>query len=184
MMSSLLALSAPLNDLSLVLYLSVALFTVGLIGVTCRRNVLIMLLSVEIMLNAANLAFVGFSRLHQNIDGQIMVFFAMVVAAAEVAVGLAIVIAVYRLRQETNVDESRELHDVDYGPVPYPQLEGEDHHHHDDDHHHDHDQGGDHHVEATHDSEHGLGAGDTVDVPTDAEREPASTAVGDAGKES
>jgi hypothetical protein len=82
---------------------------------------------------------VSFSRLHNNLDGQIFVFFAMAVAAAEVAVGLAIVIALYRLRQSTDIDENRELADVDYGPVPTLKLEGEDQHHHD--HHDDHDQG-------------------------------------------
>lgn len=127
-------LSIPIDH---VVLLALALFSIGLIGVTCRRNVLIVLLSVEIMLNAANLALVAFSRLHNNLDGQIMVFFAMVVAAAEVAVGLAIIIAIYRLRQSTDINENTELHDVDYGPVPPLALEGEDHHH-DHDHHDDH----------------------------------------------
>ena len=115
-----------------VIYLALALFAVGLIGVTCRRNILIVLLSVEIMLNSANLVLVAFSRAHGNLDGQVFVFFAMVVAAAEVAVGLAIVIAVYRLRQSTDIDDADELAEVDYGPVPPLALEGEDHHHHDD----------------------------------------------------
>lgn len=112
-----------------VVLLAVALFAVGLLGVTCRRNVLLMLLSVEIMLNAANLALVAFSRLHANLDGQVFVFFTMTVAAAEVAVGLAIVIAVFRLRRTTDVGEVTELHEVDYGPVPRIRLEGEDAHH-------------------------------------------------------
>ena len=114
-----------------VVLLACALFAVGLVGVTCRRNILVILLSVEILLNAANLALVAFSRLHANLDGQVFVFFTMTVAAAEVAVGLAIVIALYRLRRTTDVGEVRELHEVDYGPVPVLRLEGHDtpHHH-------------------------------------------------------
>ena len=104
--------------------LAVVLFAVGLAGVTCRRNILIMLLSVEIMLNAANLLLVVFSKVHGDVTGQVFVFFTMVVAAAEVAVGLSIVIAVYRLRHTTDVDEVADLREVDYGPVEYPQLEG------------------------------------------------------------
>jgi NADH-quinone oxidoreductase subunit K len=99
---------------------------VGLLGVMCRRNVLMILLSVEIMLNAANLVLVAFSRLHANLDGQVFVFFTMTVAAAEVAVGLAIVIALYRLRRTTDVAETTELREVDYGPVPVLKLEGVD----------------------------------------------------------
>ncbi len=127
-MAALLSLATTV-PLERVVALAIALFAVGLVGVTCRRNILIMLLSVEIMLNAANLALVAFSRVHANLDGQVFVFFAMTVAAAEVAVGLAIVIAVFRLRQTTDVNEARELHEVDYGPVPTLKLEGEDHHH-------------------------------------------------------
>jgi NADH-quinone oxidoreductase subunit K len=111
--------------------LGLLLFAVGLLGVTLRRNVLIMLLCVEIMLNAVNLVFVGFSRLHANLSGQIFVFFSMTVAAAEVAVGLAIVIAVYRLRRSADVDDARDLKEHDYGPVPPLRLEGEDSHAHD-----------------------------------------------------
>lgn len=112
--------------------LAAILFAIGLAGVTCRRNILIMLLSVEIMLNAANLMLVTFSKVHGDPTGQVFVFFAMVVAAAEVSVGLAIVITVYRLRRTTDVGEVRDLSEVDYGPVVYPQLEGEPepHHHH------------------------------------------------------
>ncbi len=125
------ALLAAFQALDHVVLLAVALFAVGLLGVTCRRNVLLMLLSVEIMLNAANLALVAFSRLHANLDGQVFVFFTMTVAAAEVAVGLAIVIALFRLRRTTDVGEVAELHEVDYGPVPRLRLEGEDAHGHD-----------------------------------------------------
>lgn len=114
--------------------LGLALFAVGLLGVTCRRNILIMLLSIEIMLNAANVVLVGFSRVHSELSGQVFVFFSMTVAAAEVAVGLAIVIALFRLRQSTDVDDANELRDVDYGPVPALMLEGQDQHHDDHDH--------------------------------------------------
>jgi len=112
--------------------LGLALFSIGILGVTCRRNVLIMLLSVEIMLNAANVVLVGFSRARNDISGQVFVFFSMTVAAAEVAVGLAIVIAVYRLRRSADVDDARELHEIDYGPMPPLKLEGEAQHHDDD----------------------------------------------------
>ena len=122
-------LLAAFQHLDHVVLLAAALFAVGLLGVMCRRNVLLILLSVEIMLNAANLALVAFSRLHANLDGQVFVFFTMTVAAAEVAVGLAIVIALYRLRQTTDVGETTELREVDYGPVPKLKLEGVDAHH-------------------------------------------------------
>jgi NADH-quinone oxidoreductase subunit K len=120
--------TAVLPYLDHVVLLASALFAVGLVGVMCRRNVLVVLLSVEIMLNAANLALVAFSRVHGNLDGQVFVFFAMTVAAAEVAVGLAIVIAVYRLRRTADVRDVQDLKDVDYGPVPVLRLEGEDAH--------------------------------------------------------
>lgn len=133
---------AALPALDHVVLLAVALFAIGLVGVTSRRNILLMLLSVEIMLNAANLALVAFSRQHANLDGQVFVFFTMTVAAAEVAVGLAIVIALFRLRHTTDVGETTELHDEDYGPVPVLKLEGEaPAHHHDDGHHDGHDDG-------------------------------------------
>jgi len=80
------------------------LFTVGMLGVLSRRNILIVLLSVELMLNAAALAFVAFSNRWDNLDGQVMVFFAITVAAAEVAVGLAIVIALFRLKATVDTD--------------------------------------------------------------------------------
>lgn len=85
--------------------LSGVLFTIGMLGVLSRRNILIVLLSVELMLNAAALAFVGFAGYHGNLDGQVMVFFAIAVAAAEVAVGLALVIALFRLRLTVNADQ-------------------------------------------------------------------------------
>jgi NADH-quinone oxidoreductase subunit K len=80
------------------------LFTLGMIGVLSRRNILVVLLSVELMLNAAALAFCAFSARAGNLDGQAMVFFVICVAAAEVAVGLAIVIALFRLRVTVDAD--------------------------------------------------------------------------------
>ena len=81
------------------------LFTIGMVGVLSRRNILIVLISVEFMLNAAAMAFVAFANLRGQLDGQIMVFFAITVAAAEVAVGLALVIALFRLRVTVNTDQ-------------------------------------------------------------------------------
>ena len=89
--------------------LSGVLFTIGMLGVLSRRNILIVLLSVEFMLNGAAIAFVAFGNLHGNLDGQVMVFFVITVAAAEVAVGLAIVIALFRLRVTVNADQVSEL---------------------------------------------------------------------------
>ncbi|HEY7668964.1 MAG TPA: NADH-quinone oxidoreductase subunit NuoK [Actinomycetota bacterium] len=91
------------------LVLSAILFAIGSVGVLVRRNALVMFMSVELQLNAANLALVAFSRMHGNLDGQVLAFFSMVVAAAEVVVGLAIIVAVYRRRQTVNVDELKEL---------------------------------------------------------------------------
>jgi NADH-quinone oxidoreductase subunit K len=87
------------------LALSGALFCIGVAGVLVRRNALVIFMSIELMLNAANLAFVGFSRELHSLDGQIFVFFVMTVAAAEVAVGLAIIVNVFRLRETVFVDE-------------------------------------------------------------------------------
>ncbi len=81
------------------------LFTIGLIGVLVRRSALIIFMSIELMLNAVNLSFVAFSRQHGQMDGQIFVFFVMAVAAAEVAVGLAILVAIFRNRETASVDE-------------------------------------------------------------------------------
>jgi NADH-quinone oxidoreductase subunit K len=91
--------------LSWYLALSAALFTVGVIGVLVRRNALVIFMSIELMLNAANLAFVAFSRYLHSLDGQIFVFFVMTVAAAEVAIGLAIIVNVFRLKDTVYVDE-------------------------------------------------------------------------------
>ena len=91
------------------IFLSGILFTIGLIGVVSRRNVLLILLSLEILLSAANLAFVSFSRAHGDLGGQIMVFFVMIVAAAEVTVGLAIAVMLARQAGKLNADEIRNL---------------------------------------------------------------------------
>jgi NADH-quinone oxidoreductase subunit K len=92
-------------SLSSCLILSSVLFTVGVLGFLLRRNIIVIFMSIELMLNAANLAFVAFSRFLNSMDGQIFVFFVMSVAAAEAAVGLAIIIALYRTRETVNADE-------------------------------------------------------------------------------
>jgi len=89
--------------------LSAALFVIGLSGILLRRNALVMFMSVELMLNAVNLTFVAAGRELFSIDGQVAVFFVMVVAAAEVVVGLAIIVAVFRRRKTASVDELAEL---------------------------------------------------------------------------
>ena len=91
------------------LVVSGLLFSLGLLGVITRRNLLIIYMSLELMLNAANLALVAFSRFNSNLDGQIMVFFIITVAAAEVAVGLAIIVAIYRKRQTAQVEDLTSL---------------------------------------------------------------------------
>ena len=87
------------------LIISAALFSIGLLGVIVRRNLLVMYMSLELMLNAANLALVSFSRFNNDLDGQIMVFFIITVAAAEVAVGLALIVALYRKKQTAHVED-------------------------------------------------------------------------------
>jgi NADH-quinone oxidoreductase subunit K len=89
--------------------LSGVLFAIGTAGVLLRRNALLIFMSVELQLNAVNLALVGFSRMRGDLTGQVLAFFSMVVAAAEVVVGLAIIVAVYRRRQSVNVDDARTL---------------------------------------------------------------------------
>jgi NADH-quinone oxidoreductase subunit K len=91
--------------LSHYLIVSGLLFSLGLLGVITRRNLLVIYMSLELMLNAANLALVAFSRFNGNLDGQIMVFFVITVAAAEVAVGLALIVALYRKRQTAHVED-------------------------------------------------------------------------------
>ena len=87
------------------LILSGILFTIGVVGFLTRRNIIVIFMSVELMLNAANLAFVAFSRFLNSMDGQIFVFFVMSVAAAEAAVGLAIILTIFKNRSTLNIDE-------------------------------------------------------------------------------
>ena len=91
------------------LVVSALLFALGLAGVLIRRNLLIIYMSLELMLNAANLALVAFSRFNGNLDGQVFVFFIITVAAAEVAVGLALIVALYRKRQTAHVEDLRTM---------------------------------------------------------------------------
>ena len=91
------------------LVLSALLFTIGVIGVLVRRNAIIIFMCIELMLNAANLAFVAISRNLGETNGQVFVFFVMAVAAAEVAIGLAIIVSVFKHRQTINVDEINSL---------------------------------------------------------------------------
>jgi NADH-quinone oxidoreductase subunit K len=91
------------------LALSAVVFTIGVVGVLVRRNALVIFMSIELMLNAANLAFVTFSRFLNTLDGQVFVFFVMTVAAAEVAIGLAIIVNVFRLKETVYVDEVNQL---------------------------------------------------------------------------
>jgi NADH-quinone oxidoreductase subunit K len=89
--------------------LSGILFTLGVAGVLSRRNAIIIFMSVELMLNAANLAFVAFAREFGVLDGQVFVFFVMTVAAAEVAVGLALIVTIFRTKHSINVDDINQL---------------------------------------------------------------------------
>ena len=89
--------------------LAVILFVIGGVGVLVRRNALVVFMCVELMLNAVNLAFVAFARMHDNLDGQIIAFFVMVVAAAEVVVGLAVITLIYRTRRSASVDDANLL---------------------------------------------------------------------------
>ena len=88
------------------LVVSGLLFSLGTVGVLIRRNALLIFMSVELQLNAVNLSLVAFSRMHNSLDGQVLAFFSMVVAAAEVVVGLAIIVAIFRRRQSTDVDDA------------------------------------------------------------------------------
>jgi NADH-quinone oxidoreductase subunit K len=87
------------------LIVSALLFCLGVLGIVMRRNLLVMYMSLELMLNSANLALVGFSRFNNTLNGQILVFFIITVAAAEVAVGLALIVALYRKRQSAHVED-------------------------------------------------------------------------------
>jgi NADH-quinone oxidoreductase subunit K len=87
------------------LFFSAVLFTIGVVGVLTRRNAIIVFMCVELMLNAVNLSLVTFSRINGNLDGQVIAFFVMVVAAAEVVVGLAIIVTIFRTRRSASVDD-------------------------------------------------------------------------------
>lgn len=89
--------------------LSAILFTIGALGVLARRNAIVIFMAVELMLNAANLAFVAFARMYQALSGQVFVFFVITVAAAEVAVGLALIVAIFRTKDSIDVDEMSSL---------------------------------------------------------------------------
>lgn len=91
------------------LVLAAALFTIGAVGVLVRRNAIVVFMCIELMLNAVNLTLVTFSRIHGTIDGQVMAFFVMVVAAAEVVIGLAIIMAIFRSRRSASIDDSHLL---------------------------------------------------------------------------
>ena len=88
-----------------VIILSIVIFSIGIMGVLFRKNAIIIFMSIELMLNAVNLSLVGFSRYYNSVDGQVFVFLVMTLAAAEVAVGLAIIISLFRNKQTINIDE-------------------------------------------------------------------------------
>lgn len=91
------------------LIVSAALFCIGMVGVLVRRNVLVILMSIELMLNAVNLSFVAFSHFSQNINGQVMVFFVMTIAAAEAGVGLALAVTIFKRFKEVNISFFEQL---------------------------------------------------------------------------
>ncbi len=93
-------------------YLALAglLFTTGVVGVLTRRNAIVIFMSIELMLNAVNLTLVTFARMHGSLDGQVLAFFVLIVAAAEVVVGLAIIVSVFRRKGSASVDDARGLH--------------------------------------------------------------------------
>ncbi len=94
---------------SFYIFLAALLFTIGAVAVLFRRNTLVIYMAVELMLNAANLAFVAFARQFQALDGQLFVFFVMTVAAAEVAVGLALIVTIFRTKHSVDIDAMHEL---------------------------------------------------------------------------
>ena len=96
-------------DESYYLVLAAVVFTIGALGVLLRRNAIVVFMSVELMLNSVNLTLVSFSRINGTLDGQIMAFFVMVVAAAEVVVGLAIIMSIFRTRRSASVDDANLL---------------------------------------------------------------------------
>jgi NADH-quinone oxidoreductase subunit K len=91
------------------LFLAALLFTIGALGVLLRRNAILVFMSIELMLNSVNLTLVTFSRINGNLEGQIMAFFVMVVAAAEVVIGLAIIMSIFRTRRSASVDDANLL---------------------------------------------------------------------------
>jgi NADH-quinone oxidoreductase subunit K len=91
------------------LFLSAILFTIGVLGFLLRRNAIVVFMCVELMLNSVNLSLVTFARMNGTLDGQIMAFFVMVVAAAEVVVGLAIIVSIFRTRRSASVDDANLL---------------------------------------------------------------------------
>jgi NADH-quinone oxidoreductase subunit K len=97
------------TPISYFLILSAVLFTIGTVGVLVRRNALVIFMSVELQLNAVNLTLIAFSRQNGNLNGQVLAFLSMVVAAAEVVVGLAIIVAIFRRRRSANVDDANLL---------------------------------------------------------------------------
>ena len=96
-------------DITNYLYLAAILFAIGAATVLLRRNTIVLFMGVELMLNATNLAFVTFARIHGNLTGQVLAFFVLVVAAAEVVVGLAIIVTIFRTRRVTSVDDANLL---------------------------------------------------------------------------
>ena len=96
-------------DVTNYVILAAILFSIGAVGVLVRRNAIVMFMSIELMLNAANLAFVAFAQANGTFDGQVVAFFVMVVAAAEVVIGLAIIMAIFRTRKTASIDESNLL---------------------------------------------------------------------------
>ncbi len=97
------------TPISYYLLVSALLFTIGTLGVLIRKNALVIFMSIELQLNAANLALVAFSRQQGNLNGQVLAFFSLVVAAAEVVVGLAIIVSLYRKRRSADVDDANLL---------------------------------------------------------------------------
>jgi NADH-quinone oxidoreductase subunit K len=91
------------------IYLSTVLFSIGAATVLVRRNAIVIFMGIELMLNATNLAFVTFARMHGSLDGQVIALFVMLVAAAEVVVGLAIIMAIFRARRSASVDDANLL---------------------------------------------------------------------------
>jgi NADH-quinone oxidoreductase subunit K len=102
-------MTAGALPVSYYLGLSALLFTLGVLGVLIRRNALVIFMSVELMLNASNLAFVALARMYEMLNGQIFVFFVMAVAAAEVAVGLALIVAIFKTKRSIDVDQMSSL---------------------------------------------------------------------------